>query len=61
MGVTTVSDELREEARQHIEQARECLQKAMEPGIWGSDNYSEKYKYTIEKILLKLLKIGHKL
>jgi len=57
MSVRTTADEKRDEAKYHINMAYECLLEVLDPDTWGHNEYDDKYFETIEKTLIKLLKL----
>ena len=61
MSLTTTSDDLLNEALEHVEKARKCLSEAIDPETWGSDSYNTTYLKIIEKSIYKLVKIKRKL
>lgn len=61
MNVTTTSDDLINEALEHVEKARKYLFKAIDPETRGSNGYNKAYLKTVEKSIYKLVKIKQKL
>lgn len=61
MSVITTSDDLLNEALEHVEKARKCLSEAIDPETWGSGSYNKTYLKNVEKSIYKLIKIKRKL
>lgn len=57
MSVRTIADDLREEAKDHIEKAYKCLLAALDPETWGSEDFNEDYIATMEEALVRLIKL----
>lgn len=56
MSVRTSSDELRDDAKEHLEIALKRIHQAMEPDRWGSEEYLNDQYFDILKELNKLIK-----
>lgn len=68
MGVTTRADEIRrgipdklEPAIKSIQEAKEDIEKILDPDTWGSEDYTQEFIKSARKDLLKLSKMRHKL
>lgn len=55
MSVQTSADELRNDAKEHLEIALQRLYEAMEPSRWGSDVYLNDHYLDILKELKKMI------
>jgi hypothetical protein len=55
MSVITSADELRDDAKQHLEIALQRIYQSMEPNIWGSEKYFNDYYFEILKDLKKII------
>ena len=61
MGVVTTADERRDEAKDYIEKAYNCLIEATDDDTWGADEYEESYIETLEEIAIQLRKLKRKI
>lgn len=57
MGVRTTADEKIDEAKNHIQQAIECLSKVIVDGCWGTSEYQAKYLNKLRRQLIMLLDV----
>lgn len=55
MAVTTSADELRNDAKEHLEIALTRIYQAMEPNSWGSEQYFNDHYFDILKDLKKII------
>ncbi len=61
MSVTTTADLKRNEAKQKISEAIQCLHEFLDPGIWGHSDYDEEYIDKVMKIYTELRKLRREL
>lgn len=57
MSVQTRADQCLQDAKDHIEDASECLFEAIKSNTWGSDEFSDDYRIKMQNALIKILKI----
>lgn len=57
MSVTTRADEKLDEVREHISNSISCLNEILDPNTWGSDEYKEIFKHTLNDVRHKLTQI----
>lgn len=61
MSVTTTADEKRDEAKDHMKQAYECLLVALDEDTWGSTDYNDDYVDKLHEVAIKILKLKRKI
>lgn len=61
MSVRTTADENREEAKEHLKKAYDCLISVLNTETWGNDQYTDEYIDKIHKTSLQLLHIKREL
>lgn len=61
MSVITTSDEKRDEAKEHISNALECLMVVLDKDTYGNSAYNSKYLNKIQDVAIKLNKLNRKI
>ena len=57
MGVRTAADEKIDEAKDHVQQALECLTGVVIDTCYGTSEYSARYLNKLRRVLVRLLDI----
>ncbi len=61
MGVVTTADEKRDEAKECLDRAFKLLLEVTDPNTWGSSDYREDYKDTLDEVALEIKKLKRKI